>query len=436
MSKSLLVEEQLINKILNDDSLQVVVKTSMEPSMLMHMENELKFIIDHHSKFGNIPDPDTFAEVFKDFNFYQVTESDEYLVEGVFQNAKEKLFLSYLNNQNSLVQKDADMDDMIKAAIDFANKFSQFTGPVEPGKDSTINARERLEKSQERNEIEGTLGITTGIPELDECLHGWMPEDFVSIVGRTNEGKSWVLIFFLVMAWKAGKRVLLYSGEMGDNTVGWRFDTFHSHFSNSGLMQGREDMKLYERYIEGLEQSEVPFIIVTPKRLGNKKLDIPTLHSLIERYKPDIVGIDQLSLMDDYRKNKGDQQRIQYTHVSEDLYATSEKYQIPILAPVQANRDAKKKRDSEAAPELEDISESDGVGQNATRVVSIRQYDNILKIVIKKNRYGKKEQEFLFVWDIDSGHIKPFMHVDGNTDDMDIEERMNNTNDLSGEDLF
>lgn len=443
MSRTLLIEEQLINKILNDRSLQLVSKSGLEPSMLMHLEEELKFIIQHHSKYGNVPDVDTFAEKFNDFNFYEVSETDDYLLEGIFENAKEKLFLSYLNRQNSLVQQDASMDDMIKTTVEFANQFSQFTGHVEPGKDIIKHARERFNKSKERNEIEGTLGITTGIKELDECLHGWMPEDFVSIVGRTNEGKSWVLIFFLVMAWSIGKkRVLLYSGEMGDNTVGWRFDTFFKHFSNSGLMQGKEDMSMYEKYIEELEQMETPFIVITPKRIGNKKLDIPTLQILIERYKPDIVGIDQLSLMDDHRKQKGDPTRIQYTHISEDLYATSEKYQIPILAPVQANREAKKRRDSEAAPELEDISESDGVGQNATRVISIRQYDNILKIVIKKNRYGKKEQEFMFIWDIDSGYIKPFMSSNSYTDDeqedmpLDYEERISNSKKLEGEDLF
>lgn len=147
-------------------------------------------------------------------------------------------------------------------------------------------------------------------------------------------------------------------------------------------------------------------------------MTVPVLHQLIEQYKPGIVGIDQLSLMEDSRAVKGEQTRLRYTHVAEDLYLTSEKYQIPILAPSQANRDSKKRskgEDVSDTPELEHISESDGVGHNATRVVAIKQLKPTMKMGIKKNRYGLNNQEVLMIWDIDKGIVKPFLQV--STDD-------------------
>jgi len=177
----------------------------------------------------------------------------------------------------------------------------------------------------------------------------------------------------------------------------------------------------YLQFIEALKQGRIvdsPFIVVTPKDLGGNRLDIPRLHALIEQHKPDIVGIDQLSLMADYRAGKGEQERIKFTHLAEDLYLTSEKYGIPIITPAQASRESvkgKAKGGSDDAPELHQIAESDGVGQNSTRVIAIKQMGATMKFSIRKNRYGKNNQELLMLWDIDRGIVKPFLQVDGNS---------------------
>src|SRR6185312_3828283 len=184
-------------------------------------------------------------------------------------------------------------------------------------------------------------------------------------------------------AWAAGIPVFLYSGEMSETLVGFRFDTLNEHFSNKAMMSGDENlgteddpksMSDYFSYLDNLSKTETPFIVCTPKHLGGNRLTIPVLQQIIEMYKPGIVGIDQLSLMEDYRATKGEPTRLRYTHIAKDLYLTSEKYGIPILSPSQANRSAKKDaKANDETPELEHISESDGVGQNATRVVSIKQ---------------------------------------------------------------
>ena len=68
-------------------------------------------------------------------------------------------------------------------------------------------------------------------------------------------------------------------------------------------------------------------------------------------------------------------------------------------------------------PELEDAYGSDGLPQNATRVLTIRQHDVTLKISVKKNRYGVNNQDVLLLWDIDKGIMKPFLKVDNNNND-------------------
>src|SRR5699024_2253753 len=178
--------------------------------------------------------------------------------------------------------------------------------------------------------------------ELDEITYGWMKEDLIIILGRTNEGKTWVLLFFLVSAWMAGIPVFLYCGEMSENLIGFRFDTLYKNFSNSKLMAGSSDLgdgKNVDEYYEYLSNQSTN---ETAQHLRGNRLTVPKLNQLIEQYKPGIVGIDQISLMDDVRRQSGDPKRIQYSNISEDLFLTSEKYGIPVLAPAQANRDATK----------------------------------------------------------------------------------------------
>ena len=61
------------------------------------------------------------------------------------------------------------------------------------------------------------------------------------------------------------------------------------------------------------------------------------------------------------------------------------------------------------SPELHDLAESDGVGQNATRVISLSVIDGTLKLSLKKNRYGINNKEVLMIWDINLGILKPLI---------------------------
>ena len=125
------------------------------------------------------------------------------------------------------------------------------------------------------------------------------------------------------------------------------------------------------------------------------------LEGLIEKYDPDIIGIDQFSLMADYRSNR-DPVRIQLTHIAEDLFHLSEKFGKPILADAQASRKASDK-DTPEAPELDEIGESDGIGQNSSRVITLVQAPSGLILSIKKNRYGLNNKNLSYCWDIDKG---------------------------------
>lgn len=195
--------------------------------------------------------------------------------------------------------------------------------------------------------------------------------------------------------------------------------TLNKHFSNMGLLNGsgtlgkkpdtdgakylQED---YEKYITQLQQKS-GFIVVTPDDFEGRKPNVDEIKSLAIKHGADMIVIDQLSLMSD--KRRADIPRIAYNNISEDLFLMSKELKKPVLLMAQANREAVKNRKKGESPELHDLAESDGVGQNATRVLSLSVIDGTLKISVKKNRYGINNKEVLMIWEVNTGYLKPLL---------------------------
>lgn len=383
----------------------------IDEKYLLMMAKEYRFIVEHYSRYGVVPDKTTFILEFNDFDFVDVEDSLDFIIYKIKEAYTFSQVSDILDNCTEGVKTDS-----IKGATELKNRIDELLREVAPGKredyDIIKNSMERGELYKSRLGQEGLMGISTGVQELDDILHGWLNEDLVTIFARTNEGKSWVALFFSVMAWALGYKVLFYSGEMSREVVGYRFDTLYKHFSNTALMQGLSSLGEgvsvddYDRYIRDLSTKE-GFYVVTPRDLGDKPT-VRTIENLYEDLKPDLICIDQLTLMNDMRG--GENKRIRYNNISEDLFALSEKIQKPILAVTQARRDSnKKKEEKDLPPELDEIYESDGIAQNSTRVISMKVVGRVLKLAIKKNRYGEKDKEVYMIWDKDKGILTPFL---------------------------
>ena len=136
--------------------------------------------------------------------------------------------------------------------------------------------------------------------------------------------------------------------------------------------------------------------------IGGRNMTPALLDSMIQKYKPKVVGIDQLSLMNESIPSR-EQKRIQYANITMDLYKLSAKYGIPIVLNVQAGRAAKDGGNDTI--QLEHIAESDAVGQNASRVITMQrdEANGILRLSVVKNRYGEDNKTIEYMWDVTTG---------------------------------
>lgn len=400
-----LAELQIITKILHNKDFSIITKNGLTVEHFQQFRNEFEFLLDHHQKYGTVPDLLTFK-----FNFPKtpvddvVNESDSYLVDKLYE------VYDFVKFGNILQQVATTLKSDSRAA------YAELMSKLPQIRPSLVNqcvditkegAEDRYQKYIERKETpQVNAVIKTGFKELDEIFYGWEPgEELITIIARSGTGKSWLALKFLAEAWKQGKRVGIYSGEMSDLQEGYRFDALFRHFSNTALRRGTP-LKGYKEYIEELKVAENPFLVVTPKDLGGRAT-VSKLRMFAEKNELDILGVDQLSLVDDERAGRGDQERIKLGHISADLYLLSSELKIPIIALAQANREAAKKGNAndDIAPQLEDIRESDDIAHNSSRVISMRQSKNGLIINVIKNRGGRNGDKLLYHWDIDTGYF-------------------------------
>lgn len=393
-----MIETQIISKILEENNLDILLDENINSTYFITYTEEARFIFSHYNQYRAVPTKETFLGKFNDFEFTSIKEDWQYLITGLREGYMFNQLALLFNSSTKVIENNA-----LEGYQLLKNKIFELEN-VKPMSSNDIikNADIRLKTYKDKIDSPNKNVINIGLKEMDDKLDGWCcGEELVTIMARTNQGKTWLLLEFLTNAWKQGKRVGLYSGEMSAEQIGYRFDALHKHFSNLNLMRASEDEKeAYEEYIQALKANDNCFVVITPRDLGHLA-NVNDIDYMIKKYNLDIVGIDQFSLMEDFRSGKNEQLRIRLGNISADLFNLSMKYKIPIIALSQANRMASKNN----TPELEHMAESDAIAQNSTKVISMSRVGNELKMAVVKNRYGPVGDEFIYMWDIDKGQF-------------------------------
>ncbi len=392
---------QILNKVIQTGDIQLITMNALTEEYFVGYEKEFNFIVDHFNKYGNVPDKATFLSQFKEFSFIDVTETDKYLLDTLYE---EHLYYKSVE----VVQKVAELlKHNSNDAVEYLHSQLpnlQIAATTE-GTDIISQADERYKIYLEKMNADNPWYITTGFEELDDILNGWAKgEELIVLFARTGQGKSWVLAKTLTHAWEIGNRVGYISPEMSPTKIGYRFDTLLKNFSNRNLVWGKEEPG-YQQYINDLKIKENPFIVATPLDF-QKKVTVTKLKHFCQTNKLDILGVDGITYLTDERYKRGDNKTISLTNISEDLMALSIELGIPILVVVQSNRGGVKAIDSEGTPELENIRDSDGIAQNATKVIALRQTGAGLEFGIKKHRDGINGGKLIYYWDIDKGQFQ------------------------------
>lgn len=397
-----MVQIQILNKVLHDKDYSIIDENLLDSSYFNGYESEFNYIKDHYERYKTVPDTLTFLEKFPEFELIDVTESKQYLIDKIREE--------HLYEQSApLLQQAADLykEDSNKAVTFLLSKLKELQPSYNIGGTDIIQeADKRYESYLDRKSNQEKYYFSTGFKELDTITHGIQRgEELLVIFARINQGKSFISEKMAISVWEQGYNVGYFSPEMTAESIGFRFDTLHKNFSNKQLSWGNtsEIDEDYKNYITDLKKNNNKFIVTTLLDFG-KKVTVSKLRNWIKQDKLDMIVIDGISYLSDERYKKGDSKTISITNISEDLMSLSVEMQIPIIAVVQANRNGVAEEDDKT-PELEHIRDSDGLGMNASKVISIKQKYGVLEMAVKKQRNGAVGDVLKYSWNIDTGEF-------------------------------
>lgn len=432
-----MVALQILCKCMASGNIDIIEDNQLTEEYFTEYIDEFNFIVNHYKEYGNTPDTSTFLSKFPEDEILEVNESDRYLIDTVREEYLYYKSVPIVQHIAELLKTDANAaaEYMIHATKELNPNYNL------GGIDIVADAITRYNEFIDRKEHQDEWFFTTGFPELDDLIHGIQrQEEFFVIFARTNQGKSWILEKIATHIWEIGFNVGYISPEMGPSSVGYRFDTLHSHIDNKGLMWGNDDVDndLYKKYIDELSQRKNKFIVATPSDF-DRRITITKLRNWIKKYNLQAIAIDGITYLSDERGKKTDNKNTSLTNLSEDLMGLSIEMGIPVLTVVQANRNGVVDSDSDDLPELDSMRDSDGISFNASKVIALRQNkDGDLLMQIKKQRNGLVGKKLSYKWNANIGEFTYITTTDGSRTERSKSEtpRKREKKEESKEDLF
>lgn len=421
-----LIELQIIAHIIQNQDIEILKENGINPSDFTGAyQKQVEFILDHYKEYDVTPDYITMIRNFPDdFEQLHITEARGYLEQQLLHHVKyNRTAATIASVKDQLVSSNPDeFNHAIKQLIGGLDSIGEGLGNRDLGTD-IIKDTSRLELYEKRASGEIAPPAIFGLDTLDEALQGILPDDLITVFARSSHGKSWVMAMLAKLLWMQGLNVLFYSGEMETVQVAYRFDTMVSGLSNNALMFGKPifnqqneptTVEAYEEHLNTISQKENFFRIVTPREdFNGKSPTVGDIENLINQLKPDVVFLDQLSLMSDQEKARSEKER--YANIMRDTRRLSESKAIPIFIAAQANREATE-RDEEGAykiPEPHHIANADDVLHYSTRVIGIAlnkvedSTTHVMKLGVKKNRHAALI-DFDMLIDFDKGIFEEY----------------------------
>lgn len=401
MAQNTIIELQVINHILKTKDLKPFQMDGIRPSSFSNkIYSEIaEFIYDHEDKYAIVPDVETVVAKFgQDFMTLDVTESQAYLLDKMRQHVAFNRFKEEFAEISPII-KDGDLENALPRLKASAESVLQMFNKSGIGTDITQDIS-RIEEYEQRLSGNGDKTYSLGIKALDDSFGGLLNDDIVLVFARLGHGKSYMMTYLAHALHLQGLSVLFYSGEMSATQVGYRYDSIDSHFSNKALLFGKalgegKSFVQYQRYLESLRGTK-PFKVITPADLGGRVMNMNDIHRFVEEMRPDVIFIDQLSLMEDVRSNKNATLRERYGNIMADFRVLAETKRIPIFVAAQANRQSatKDEEGDYTIPEMHHIAESDAVGHHCTRAIGFctNKLDDdtksMMRVAVQKNRHG------------------------------------------------
>ena len=292
-------------------------------------------------------------------------------VETYAEIVKEKGMLrDLITTSHEISKKALDAGDSVGSILDDAEqsifnlteqKDSKIYQHIEPILSSTVKRIEEIAANPG-----STIGVPSGIIDLDKLTAGFQKGDLIIIAGRPSMGKTALaLTVARNAAIESNSPTAIFSLEMSSDQLGQRLLTSEARVDNSHVRRGSLPSGKWKNInIASGKLAQAPlYIDDTPA------LSILDLRSRARRLKRErnieLIIVDYLQLMQGPKNSENRQNEI--SQITQSLKALAKELNIPVIALSQLSRAVEQRTKKE--PMLSDLRESGAIEQDADVVV-------------------------------------------------------------------
>jgi len=234
-----------------------------------------------------------------------------------------------------------------------------------------IEVLDEVSELKKAKEEQGTVGLASGIKELDRATGGFRDTDFIVIAARPGMGKTALIGSILRNIGVYQKEpIALFSLEMSWRQIVMRMLAADSEIAMNKIRDGL----VVDYEFEAISQSANKFIGKNIIIDDIPSLDVVQLKSKARLFKKrhgiKMLIIDYLQLAEDKGKrgDKGSTREQEISRVSRACKAIAKELDIPVIALSQLSR-AVETRGGNKRPMLSDLRESGSIEQDADMVM-------------------------------------------------------------------
>lgn len=329
------IEKKLIDKCAENTALYPeVIDAAITAEMFDGPCKDIwTFALNHMKTHGVGPTDEAITAAFPDYRWdFPAPEPVSYYIEQLKRKYAFNLTLVGIKSAYDHLNK-REVEVAIEHLRDSLRKIEDATSS-EADLDWGGDAEARYADYLNTQANKGIDGYTTPFPTLDEATQGFHDGEFILIVARQGVGKTWLSNVLAHNNHKQGLRVLYFTKEMPSRQIARRFDALNFDLPYQDLRSGQLDSFKQEAWRQGASSLPQGQLVI----IGEESGGVSHVAAKIERYKPDIVYIDGMYLMDDDQRARDNWLKI--GNISRDLKKLAKRVQIPLIATVQFNRQA------------------------------------------------------------------------------------------------
>lgn len=278
--------------------------------------------------------------------------------------------------------------------------------------------------------LEGKLGISMGLKDIDEAIGGLQRSWFVIVAARNNVGKSWVACKGALTAINDKKNVLFLSYEMTNEEVWTRLVALESRVEYKKIMRAELDMPQLQTIRKNMEilrdENHGKFYINdSPGSIANIKSIVNDINQKNPGNTIDVIYIDGIYNMKIEGSNKTEEY-VKHTRIAELSKELAKELVIPIVGTHQMTREYGRANDKKTGDTIEagdyGLSGADAYTYHADVIIIMNQREqvwkslNYLQMKLQKNRHGEKDIYFYIKMKLDVPEIYMVDYNDAKTE--------------------